>query len=163
MSAGRVDPGAARVNYGGMSVSSVQQLLEETDVPLLRGLSKRDLRRIAKLAEVKRCLPGATIFRAGARGDAFYIIVAGNAEARMPDGSTEALHAGDYFGELSLVDGAPRAADVVCMGELTVVRIERRAFLELLREEPGIALVILTGVVGIVRALQVQLDVRAPG
>jgi CRP-like cAMP-binding protein len=163
MSAQRVDPTAASLNYQGMSVSSVQQLLEDTDVPLLRGLSKRDLRRIAKLAEVKRCMPGSTIFRAGARGDAFYIIVAGNAEARMPDGSTEALHAGDYFGELSLIDGAPRAAGVVCVGELTVMRIERRAFLELLREEPGIAVVLLRGVVGIVRALQVQLDVRAPG
>ena len=163
MSAKRVDPGAASVNYPGMSVSAVQQLLEDADVPLLRGLSKRDLRRIARLAEVKRCIPGATIFRAGARGDAFYIIVAGNAEARMPDGSTGALHAGDYFGELSLVDGAPRAADVVCVGELTVVHIERRAFLDLLREEPGIAVVLLTGVVGIVRALQLQLDVRSPG
>jgi CRP-like cAMP-binding protein len=130
------------------------RLLAETDIPLFRGLSKRHLRRVARLAELRLSVGSKPVVLAGSRGDAFYIILDGSAEVRLADGSTVPLRPGDYFGELALLDGAPRAATVSAVGELTTARIARSAFLKLLREEPAIAVGLLPGLVGIVRELQ---------
>ena len=132
----------------------LQRLLAQTDIPLLRGLSKRHLRRVARLAELRLYVGSKPLFLAGSRGDAFYIILDGSAEAQLADGSTVPLQPGDYFGELALLDGAPRSATVSAVGELTTARIARSAFLKLLREEPAIAVGLLPGLVGIVRELQ---------
>jgi CRP-like cAMP-binding protein len=147
--------GSTRVvaTFGG-SVSEVQRVLAGTDIPLFAGLSKHHLRRIARLAEVKRYLGTVVVVRAGARGESFHVIVDGSAEVRTPSGETKTLQPGDYFGELSLLDGAPRAATVTSLGELTTVCIGRSQFLKLLREEPAIAVGLLAGLVSIVRGLQ---------
>ena len=132
----------------------LQRLLAQTDIPLFRGLSKRHLRRVARLAELRQYVGSKPVVRAGSRGDAFHIILDGSAELLMADGSTMSLQPGDYFGELALLDGAPRAATVAAVGELTTASIARSAFLKLLREEPAIAVGLLPGLVGIVRGLQ---------
>jgi CRP/FNR family cyclic AMP-dependent transcriptional regulator len=132
----------------------LRRLLVETDIPLFRGLSKRHLRRVARLAELRQYVGSKPVVRAGSRGDAFYVILDGSAEVRTADGSTVSLQPGDYFGELALFDGAPRAATVSAVGELSTARIARGAFLKLLRQEPAIALGLLPGLVGIVRDLQ---------
>ena len=138
----------------GATLSELQRLLAETDIPLFAALSGRHLRRVARLAELKRYLGDVTVVRAGAVGDALHVIGDGTAEVRGPDGATGTLQAGDYFGELSLLDGAPRTATVVSQGELTTVRIGGAAFRKLLRDEPVIAVGLLPGLVGIVRLLQ---------
>jgi CRP-like cAMP-binding protein len=69
---------------------------------------------------------------------------------------TVSLEPGDYFGELALLDGAPRSATVSSVGELTTARVARPAFLKLLREEPTIAVGLLSGLVAIVRSLQAE-------
>jgi CRP-like cAMP-binding protein len=130
--------------------------LAQTDIPLFRGLSKRHLRRVARLAELRQYVGSRPIVRASTPGDAFYIVVDGSAEARTVDGATVALKPGDYFGELALLDGAPRSATVSSVGELTTARIARNAFLKLLREEPVIAVGLLSGLVAIVRSLQAE-------
>ena len=132
----------------------LQQLLAQTDIPLFRGLSKRHLRRVARLAELRQYVGSKPIVHAGSRGDSFYIVLDGSAEVRTADGSTVSLQPGGYFGELALLDGAPRSATVSAVGELTAARIARGAFLKLLREEPTIAVGLLPGLVGIVRDLQ---------
>jgi CRP-like cAMP-binding protein len=132
----------------------LQRLVAETDIPLFRGLSKHHLRRVARLAELRQYVGSKPVVRAGSRGDAFYVILDGSAEVRMADGSTVSLQPGGYFGELSLLDGAPRAATVSAEGELTTARIARSAFLKLLREEPAIAVGLLPGLVAIVRDVQ---------
>jgi CRP-like cAMP-binding protein len=132
----------------------LQRMLAQTDIPLFRGLSKRHLRRVARLAQLRPYVGSKPVVRAGSRGDAFYIILDGSAEVRMADGSTVSLQPGDYFGELALLDGATRAATVSAEGELTTARIARSDFLKLLRQEPAIAHGLLPGLVGIVRDLQ---------
>lgn len=145
----------AAVQDGALApLVGLQRLLAETDIPLFRGLSKRQLKRVARLAELRRYLGNRPVVRAGTRGDAFYVILDGSAEVRTADGDTTHLQPGDYFGELALLDGAPRAATVSVEGELTTARIARSAFLKLLREEPVIAVGLLPGLVGIVRTLQ---------
>jgi CRP/FNR family cyclic AMP-dependent transcriptional regulator len=125
-------------------------------VPLFQALSKRHLGRVARLAELKRFKSGAAVVRAGARGDAFYVMLDGSARVETPDGHTRDLHAGDYFGELALLDGAPRAATVSAIGSLATARIARTGFLKLLRDEPAIGVGLAHGLVSIVRDLQAQ-------
>lgn len=123
-------------------------------VPLFAGLSRRHLRRVARLAEPAEYAAGAVVARAGARGSTFHVVVAGRAEAVTPGGDAKTLDPGDCFGELSLLDGGPRAATVTALADLTTLRIGRADFLRLMREEPGVATGVLRGLVALVRELQ---------
>jgi len=123
-------------------------------VPLFASLSKRHLRHVAGLAELQRYQYGAQIVRAGAHGNAFFVILDGSAEVVTPTGHRHALQAGDYFGELALLDGAPRAATVKASSNLATAKISRTAFQRLLKEEPVIGVGLAQGLVAIIRALQ---------
>jgi len=125
-------------------------------IPLFAGLSRSHLKTVARLAQLRTFADGKTLVRAGAPGDAFFAILEGRAELRTPAGHTRVLEANDFFGELALIDGAPRAATVVSAGDVTVARIERPAFLKLLREEPLIALGLARGVVATIRDLEAE-------
>lgn len=138
------------------SLSQLERLLADTDIPLFRTLPKRHLRRIAREAKLEQHVGSVEIVRAGDPGDAFYVIVDGEAEYRATDGEAGTLRPGDYFGELALIDGAPRAATVTSVGELTTLSVARKPFLELLKQEPTIAVGLLSGVVAVVRGLQVS-------
>ena len=122
-------------------------------VPLFKALSKRHLRRVWRLAEPKRYRKGAHVVLAGGRGDAFYIILDGGAEVETPAGRRRSLKEGDCFGELALLDGAPRAATVTASTSLLTARIARADFLKLLREEPGIGVGLAHGLVAIIREM----------
>lgn len=123
-------------------------------IPLFAGLSRREQKRLAGLAKLRTYGDGKTLTQAGARGDAFFAILEGCAQLQTPAGHTRELAAGDSFGELALIDGAPRSATIVTVGDVSVARIERSAFLELLGEEPLIALGLARGVAGIIRGYQ---------
>lgn len=124
-----------------------------SQVPLFQALSKRHLGRVLRLAELRRYAAGATAVRLGAQGDAFHIVLDGRAEARPAVGGKRKLATGDFFGELALLDGAPRAATVVALDDLTTARLPRAAFLKLVREEPTVARGVLRGLARIVRDL----------
>src|SRR3954469_20454609 len=75
------------------------------DVPLFSGLSKRHRRRIAALAGQQRFSEGAAIVREGARGETFYLILDGEAIVEHGGAAPLRLKPGDFFGEMSLLDG----------------------------------------------------------
>jgi len=118
-------------------------------VPLFAGLSQTHMRRVASLAQVSNYNAGRVIVKRGDPGKAFYVIIQGEAKVvkgKIVTARQEAqLGPGDFFGELSLLDGEPRAASVIASSPLTTIRIERAAFRRLLREEPDLALKILEG------------------
>jgi CRP-like cAMP-binding protein len=123
-------------------------------VTLFEALPERHLHGLARHVTVERYDPGASIVVAGAPGDALYIILSGHARVRTPGGHTRALDANDCFGELALIDGAPRAATVSAVSELTTARIARADFQKLLKAEPEMAIGLLDGVMPTVRDLQ---------
>jgi CRP/FNR family transcriptional regulator, cyclic AMP receptor protein len=69
-------------------------------------------------------------------------------------GHRRGLNEGDYFGELALLDGAPRAATVQASCSVAAARISRASFMKLLRSDPEIAVGLAQGLVAIVRDLQ---------
>jgi CRP/FNR family transcriptional regulator, cyclic AMP receptor protein len=123
------------------------RLLER--VPLLGGLSRAQLSRVADLAQEVSYGAGRMLVRKGTPGLAFYIIVDGKAKVvrgRISTAKGEAsLGPGDFFGEMALLDGEPRSASVVAETPLTTIRIERAPFRRMLRDEPDIALKLLEG------------------
>ena len=123
-------------------------------VPLFQTLPTRQLKRVGRLAELKRFKQGAQVVREGGRGDSLYVILDGTAELTTKAGHKHELRAGDHFGELALLDGAPRSATITATGSIAAAKIRRNDFLALLREEPAIGVGLAHGLVAIVRELQ---------
>jgi CRP-like cAMP-binding protein len=144
LSAGQRTPGRMGKEWVGV--------LEQ--VPLFRDLSKRHVRRVADLAAARRFEAGSSIIRVGEPGDAFYVILDGAAQARPRSGRPVKLGAGDFFGEMALLDGAPRSATVEAVTEVLTMRVGRPAFAKLIKQEPQITAALLATLAQRVRRLE---------
>lgn len=102
---------------------------------MLSGLSVRQLDRVAKLLHSFFAVPGERILRAGDRADACYFIASGAVEVRLP-GRTIGLGSGNVFGELALLTGRPRQADVVALTFCRLLALRRADFAAFLAENP---------------------------
>jgi len=96
------------------------------DVPLFRNLSRRHIKRVASLARTRRFAAGAPIVRAGDAGSAFFVLLDGAARVVTPKGRAKRLRAGDFFGEMALLDDSPRSADVVADGDVLTMTMAAR-------------------------------------
>jgi CRP/FNR family cyclic AMP-dependent transcriptional regulator len=81
-------------------------------VPLFAGLDRKELELLAKLAKEQRYDPGATIVKSGAGGHGLYIIKEGNVSVVRDGKKVASMGPGQFFGEISVLDGGPRTADV---------------------------------------------------
>jgi CRP-like cAMP-binding protein len=120
-------------------------------VPLFEGLSRRQLKLIADLAEVAAFMAGATLVKEGDAGDSFFVILTGEAKVRVKGRTVNRAIPGDHFGEISLLDGGPRTASVVSETPMTVLLIERLAFQKLLRKDPSLSMQLLKSMARLVR------------
>lgn len=109
-----------------------ESFLEE--VPLLSSLTRYERSKIADALETQKYPAGSTIIKEGDAGEAFYILESGEAEA-YKEGTEHPvkLYAkGDYFGELALLNDAPRAASVVSKTDAKVAWLGKDGFQRLL-------------------------------
>jgi CRP-like cAMP-binding protein len=113
------------------------------EVPLFARLSKRHLRRVARLAKCARFAPGQRIVLEGSSCEAFYVLLEGEAEVLPPGHEPVPLGAGEFFGELGLLDGGQRTATVAASSEVVAMKIPRASFHRLLDREPAIARALL--------------------
>jgi CRP-like cAMP-binding protein len=81
-------------------------------VPLFAGLDRKELELLAKLAKEQRYEPGATIVKSGASGHGLYIIKEGSVSVVRDGQKVASMGPGQFFGEISVLDGGPRTADV---------------------------------------------------
>jgi len=123
------------------------------EIPLFSGLSRRHVGKIASCASTKRFASGAPLVRVGEAASVFYVIIDGEVRVEVP-GRPVVLRTGDFFGEMALIDGEPRSATVVAVGEVQVLMLPRAKFLKALEAEPKIALAIMATLTGRLRALQ---------
>jgi len=108
-------------------------------VPLFSGLSQRQLEQIAKLADEIEVPAGRQLATVGESGHELFVIVDGEASVRAKGGRTVRLGYGDFFGEMSLVDGGPRSATVVATTPMKLLVVSHREFWSLLNEAPQVA------------------------
>lgn len=113
------------------------------ELPLFAGLSKRHLRRLAAMAEEARFDPQSRIVREGYSGQAFYVILDGTVSVIRSGKGAIRLGAGDFFGEMSLLDGKERSATIEADSEVLTLVIAREDFMKALETEPTMALAIL--------------------
>ncbi len=122
-------------------------------VPVFHDLSTKQLKKVVELAEVARFMAGATIVKQGDIGDSFYVVLTGEAKVVASGRTVNRMVPGDYFGEISLLDGGPRTASVQAETEMTLVIITQKGFLGLLTKDPEITICLLEGMARTVRRL----------
>jgi NTE family protein len=118
--------------------SDVGALLAE--MPLFSGLDAGLLREIAAVVEWLTLPGGAKLFSAGDPPDALYLVLSGCLGAFSADPTRRRflarIAAGDMVGEMGLISGRPRSADVVALRDTELARISAQAFNEVLRGQP---------------------------
>lgn len=121
-----------------------QQILEALrPVSLFQVLTETQLGEIAAHARRQRFMGGEMLVREGDSGDSLFIIKSGRADVLVTkeDGQPVTVAQrgmGEYFGEMSLLTGAPRSASVVAAMDMEVVIIDKHAFTNVLATDPTI-------------------------
>lgn len=123
-------------------------------VPLFDGLSKRHLRRLAGEADAVEFEPGRAIVEEAQAGEAMFVVLSGQARVVRAGRKVGALIPGDFFGELSALDGGPRTASVVPETPMEVLRLFRHTLHRLMRQEPALAMSMLEGLARRLRQVQ---------
>lgn len=115
-----------------------ESFLEE--VPLLSTLTPYERSKIADALESQKYPPGHAIIQEGEAGHSFFLLESGEAAAYKSNNPTPVKHykKGDFFGELALLNDAPRAASVISETEVRVATLGKNAFQRLLGPVEGI-------------------------
>lgn len=116
------------------------------NIPLFAGCSTHELDEIDRLADEVRVPAGRTVITQGDLGQEFAVIVEGTAEVVKDGRPVAELGAGDYFGEVALLDTVTRTASVVAVTDLVLEVVDRRGFNTLLDDHPRLARSILKGI-----------------
>src|SRR5215470_14520286 len=103
-------------------------------LPLFAGLSRRDLSRISRLMREAEVPAGKRLASLGETGREMYVIVDGRALVTTRQGHQVHIGPGDYFGEMSLIDGEPRSATVEATTPMRLLILGYREFWQLLDE-----------------------------
>jgi CRP-like cAMP-binding protein len=109
-----------------------------TGVPLFADLSRRDLRRVADVAVRVEVPAGHILAVEGTVGSELVVVIDGVLEVRRGDERVAELRAGDYFGEQSLLDRAPRNATVAAITSAVIDIIGREELEQLFRSAPAV-------------------------
>ena len=119
-----------------MAKKTTDELLAQ--VPLFSGLSKKDLREISGLATQLKLPQGRELTHQGGRGYEFVVVLEGTVDVLIDGKVVATCGAGDFFGEMALLEDRPRTATVVAKTDVTVDVIGRPEFLVLLDDHPEI-------------------------
>jgi CRP/FNR family cyclic AMP-dependent transcriptional regulator len=127
-------------------------------VPFFSGLDAASLQSVGRGMRARRFRRSEVIFHLGDPGDALFIVMSGAIKIMLPsDTGDEAilatLRSGDVFGELALLDGAPRSATAVALEPTETLILPRAQFRELLSTEPAIRDALLSSIAGELRRL----------
>ena len=115
-------------------------------VQLFSACSKSDLERISALTNEIDVAPGTVLIRAGDPGRECFVIEAGSATVELRGGDSKAMGPGEVFGELALLDQAPRSATVTAESEMRLLVLNAREFATLLDDHPSVRRNVLAAV-----------------
>ena len=107
-------------------------------VDLFQGLSKRELQRVMSAAKEVLYAEGDAVVNEGDEDGRFYLLLEGGAKIVQGRKTLANLGPGDYFGEISLIDGEPRSATVVTTAPVRALTLARWNFKPLLEEQPSL-------------------------
>jgi CRP/FNR family transcriptional regulator len=112
-------------------------------VPLLAGLSGRELKGLAKRFREHRYPEGAEVVVEGRTAAGFFVIAEGSATVSIDGRHVSTLSAGDWFGEVALIDDGPRSATIIAATDLRCFGITPWEFRPFVKEHPQVAWTLL--------------------
>jgi CRP/FNR family transcriptional regulator/CRP/FNR family cyclic AMP-dependent transcriptional regulator len=132
-----------------MAIATEAGLLQR--VPLLAALTNADREALARSASRRRYRRGDIIFQKDDPGQSLFIVARGSVRIYVPssqgaDLTLAVLGPGQFFGDLSLLDGRPRSASASVLADTSVVTLERSDFVALVRSRPEAAMSVLSTV-----------------
>jgi uncharacterized membrane protein len=133
-----------------MSNPANQMTLEALrSVPLFASLDDDSARDLRNLLSEKSVPQNTRLFRQGDTGDAMYLIESGRVRISIRDDEEQEvtlaeLAQGDFFGEMSIIDGRQRSADAKVIDDAKLAVLSRDAFLTFVRKKPDVALEMLS-------------------
>lgn len=122
-------------------------------VPLFSACTKRELAQLARRSTEVLISAGKELTTEGSMGREFFVIVAGEADVVRGGKTVARLGPGAFFGELALLERAPRNASIVAATQMDVVVLNQNEFRECLVEVPSMTLKLLTGMARRLREL----------
>jgi CRP/FNR family transcriptional regulator, cyclic AMP receptor protein len=114
-----------------------------SQIPLFSRLSARQLRKLQRSAVEHTYEPDTTIVREGGQTATLFVLLEGSAKVVRKGRTISRREPGEYFGEISLIDGRPRAASVISETPVRCLILERDSLQELLRREPEVSWALL--------------------
>jgi CRP-like cAMP-binding protein len=108
-------------------------------VQMFSACTDKELAQIARACDELTVEAEATVVEEGSAGEGFYLIVSGEAEVTRGGQRVATVGPGGYFGELSLLDEAPRNASVIALTKMNLLQLKRREFSAVLDSWPGVA------------------------
>jgi CRP/FNR family cyclic AMP-dependent transcriptional regulator len=135
-------------------------------VPLLAGLDEAQLDALAA-GSLRRNYPrGRTIVAEGEPSQSLYILLSGRAKVQRSDAEGKevilaVLGSGDWFGEMSMIDDAPRSASVITLESCDFMAIEKSSFKAMLMKSPEVCMAVMRGLVGRLREADRKIETLA--
>lgn len=131
-------------------------------VPLFQELDPADLEMIAAVTREETYGPAADIVRIGDAGHSLYLVLDGTVVVVYPSRSADVelarLGAGEFFGEMAILNAKPRSATVRSLDGVRVLALEKDAFTRIVMESPRVALRVMESLSGRIRNTDEQLS-----
>ena len=117
-------------------------------VPLFATLNDRAAADLRRLLTTRTVLSGSLLFRTGDKGDAMYLIESGRVRITVTGNDKDEiaiaeLAAGDFFGEMSIIDGENRSANATVIEDARLAVLSREDFLDFVHNNPGVTVELL--------------------
>ena len=145
---------------GAAGTSALMKILSK--VPIFQFLSPQQLAGVAAGFKLETYEPGQVIFNKDEIGTTLHVVAAGAVRIFLPaEGGEEAplalLKSGDYFGELSLMDGGARTASAAAMGRTATLILDREDFIKFITTHPQGAEAVFRSMASLIRKQNMQL------
>ncbi len=124
-------------------LSTVEKVLFLKSIDLFSQIPGEDLAQVALVSAEEPREPGEEIFAEGETGDALYLVLEGKVRIHRGDRVIAELGERECFGEMAILDPAPRMATATSLHDSTLLKISREEFQELVLEKPEIAMGII--------------------
>ncbi len=128
-----------------------EKLLDLHEIGLFKGRKEETMRALEACMEKRRVKEGETIFTRGETGDELFLIRRGAVRIMLPLNDRQSIHLstfgrGNFFGEMSFLDGAARSADAIAYRDVELFVLARKKFDLLANEHKMVAINLLEGV-----------------
>ncbi len=118
-------------------------------MPLFRFVTYQELVRVLNITHVEHFVAGENVVEEGDEGDELFVVLTGRVKVHSGDTELVELGPGQHFGEMALIDKAPRSASVTAVEDSKLLSIKRRDFFDLIRKDHDVAVKLLWSFLGV--------------